>query len=505
MTAEQIQKQSELAAKVMSLTVGKLLLRWHYLSPAVARLALRQLDGEMITDGKSLCYGAQDILERYERSETLPLHDILHALIHNIFRHWNIGKVQPLVWDAACDIATEALICRIAADIMPKENAQKRAEIIRSLSEKVKPLTAEKLYAFLSRQQLSPQVLEEYCELFGVDDHKTWHNASEEREYEPEEQLPTMPVDFNDEQPAEEKSEKGETQDGDEQDSQEQQSQPQPQQQSEDTSGKAKNSVHKWFDELKEADKGELDRQWKQISRQIQSEIEGFGKSDEPAQLALIELLEHTCREKTDYRAFLRRFATAGEVMKADLEAFDVNFYCYGMQLYGDVAFIEPPEYKEVRRVKHFVIALDTSGSVGKNTVRAFVQKTYNILKSEESFFRSVNIYIVQCDTRVQNAALITSIDELEGYMAKLEIKGFGGTDFRPVFEFIDSQRAQGKLCDMKGMIFFTDAMGTFPEEMPSYETAFVIMQGDYETGEQPVLPPWVTRVELQEGDVLDV
>ena len=186
-------------------------------------------------------------------------------------------------------------------------------------------------------------------------------------------------------------------------------------------------------------------------------------------------------------------------------DEFDYIFYTYGLQLYRNVPLIEPLEYKDVKRIREFVIAIDTSGSVSGELVQRFVQKTYNILKSEESFFRSVNIYIVQCDTRVQDAALITSIDELEGYMAKLEIKGFGGTDFRPVFEFIDSQRAQGKLCDMKGMIFFTDAMGTFPEEMPSYETAFVIMQGDYETGEQPVLPPWVTRVELQEGDVLDV
>ena len=135
MTAEQIKKQeSELAAKVMDLSIGKLLLRYHYFSLALCRLAISQLPGKMMTDGKSLCYDAQFILERYKLSDTMPVHDILHSVLHNLFRHWNIGKVEPSLWDCSCDIAVEALICNIAPDLEIEQDAGKRKKIIRELS-----------------------------------------------------------------------------------------------------------------------------------------------------------------------------------------------------------------------------------------------------------------------------------------------------------------------------------------------------------------------------------
>ena len=155
MTEEQIKKQeSMLAAKVMDLSVAKLLLRYHYFSPAVGRLAIKQLTGEMMTDGKSLSYNAQLILERYRQSETLPVHDLLHCTLHNIFRHWNIGRVKPRLWDTCCDIAAEALIIETAPELEIQEDADRRRKVIRELSSQVKPLTAEKLYAYLFRKNI---------------------------------------------------------------------------------------------------------------------------------------------------------------------------------------------------------------------------------------------------------------------------------------------------------------------------------------------------------------
>ncbi|MBQ2580873.1 MAG: hypothetical protein II574_04515 [Ruminococcus sp.] len=506
MTAEQIKKQeSELAAKVMDLSIGKLLLRYHYFSLALCRLAISQLPGKMMTDGKSLCYDAQFILERYKLSDTMPVHDILHSVLHNLFRHWNIGKVKPSLWDCSCDIAVEALICNIAPDLEIEQNADKRKKIIRELSSQVKPLTAEKLYAYFSRQQLSEQTAQEYIQLFSVDEHRLWHKNNDERELEPEEQLPTMPVSESDEQSQQTEQGRNEQQGSDS----EKKEQCEENQSGERSNGDAESShsdsIEKWLDEQSKAKQKELEDSWKQIAKQVQSELEAFGRSDDPAKLTLVDILEHIGREKTDYRAFLRRFAVQGEVMKSDLDAFDVNFYCYGLKLYGDVALIEPPEYKEVKRIKDLVIAIDTSASVGRETVRAFVRKTYSILKTEESFFSRINIHILQCDIRIQDIAVMTCEQELERYIDALELKGFGGTDFRPVFEYIEEQRAQGKLSELKGMIYFTDGLGTFPEKAPDYETAFVFLQGDYEKDQKPEVPPWAVRIMLDEGDVLDV
>ena len=97
-------------------------------------------------------------------------------------------------------------------------------------------------------------------------------------------------------------------------------------------------------------------------------------------------------REKYDYTNFLKKFAVMGEVMKINDDEFDYVFYTYGLQLYKNLPLIEPLEYKEEKRIREFVIAIDTSGSVVGELVQKFVQKTYNILMSTESFFSKINI-----------------------------------------------------------------------------------------------------------------
>jgi len=505
MTEAQLQKrEAELAAEVMQMSVGKLLLRRHYFSSALGRLSFQQLGGSFLTDGRRVCYDPALLLSRYESSDLLPVHDLLHALLHNVFRHWSVGRVRAKLWDAACDIAAEALIADIDAELVPIENAQRREQVLRRFASEVKPLTAEKLYNYMDRSGMSDEQAEELCELFAVDDHRTWHKADEQQKPKDEEYLPDIcPISDGDEN--------AENNDGNQQTDDDAKGESGSQDKQENQQGKSSqggeqsssSDLDRWNDAQQSAQQGELDEQWEQIAKQIQSEIENFGRNE--SSLQLIDVLEHVTREKTDYRAFLRRFAVMGEVMKSDLDAFDVNFYCYGMDMYGDVAFIEPPEYKEVRRVRDFVIAIDTSGSVSRRTVHDFVQKTYTILKSEESFFSRVDIHILQCDVQVRDAALINCEQELESYIDGLELKGFGGTDFRPVFEYVDSVRAEGGLRELKGLIYFTDGLGTFPEKAPDYEAAFVFLQGDYEKNANPEIPSWATKIVLQEGDVSDV
>ena len=67
---------------------------------------------------------------------------------------------------------------------------------------------------------------------------------------------------------------------------------------------------------------------------------------------------------------------------------------------------IESLEYKEVRRVREFIIAIDTSGSVKGETVQKFITKTCNILTQTESFFTKVNIHIIQCDCGIKEENL---------------------------------------------------------------------------------------------------
>ena len=204
-------------------------------------------------------------------------------------------------------------------------------------------------------------------------------------------------------------------------------------------------------------------------------------------------------REKYSYESFLRRFAVRGEVMKLDMDEFDYIFYTYGLKLYGNVPLIEPLEYKEVNRVKEFVIAIDTSGSTSGDLVQAFIQKTYNILKSTESFFSRINLHIIQCDADIQEDAMITNQDEFDEYLKHMELRGLGGTDFRPVFEYVDLLRERKEFQNLRGMIYFTDGWGSFPASAPEYETAFVFVDDGMNNYE---VPSWAMKLVLQKEEI---
>lgn len=70
---------------------------------------------------------------------------------------------------------------------------------------------------------------------------------------------------------------------------------------------------------------------------------------------------------------------------------------------------VEHLEYSEVRKLQELVIAIDTSGSCKTDTVRRFMEEVYRIFSDSENFFRRMNVYILQCDFMVQDAAHITS------------------------------------------------------------------------------------------------
>ena len=223
------------------------------------------------------------------------------------------------------------------------------------------------------------------------------------------------------------------------------------------------------------------------------SHEQGFGAG------SLLLNLNAALRDKYDYGEFLRKFAVLGEEMHVNDDEFDYIYYTYGLQLYDNMPLVEPLEYRENKRIREFVIAIDTSGSCQGKTVERFLRKTYSILKSSESYFERVNIHIIQGDEKIQRDVKVTTDEEFEQYMQDVELCGFGGTDFRPVFEYVDGLIRRHEFQDLKGLIYFTDGQGTFPERMPDYQTAFVFIQEGYSIPEVPV---WAIRLILDEEDV---
>ncbi|MDE7479627.1 MAG: hypothetical protein K2M91_17105, partial [Lachnospiraceae bacterium] len=102
--------------------------------------------------------------------------------------------------------------------------------------------------------------------------------------------------------------------------------------------------------------------QWKKISERIKAELKSFSE-DKSDDKSILQNLEEATKEKYDYGDFLRKFSVSGEDIQINDDEFDYVYYTYGLALYGNLPRVEPLEYKDVNKIKEFVVAIDTSGS----------------------------------------------------------------------------------------------------------------------------------------------
>lgn len=240
----------------------------------------------------------------------------------------------------------------------------------------------------------------------------------------------------------------------------------------------------------------EIENKWQEISEQMETDMETFSKESASSEGDFIAQVKVENREKFNYPQFLRKFSVLREETAVDQDSFDYAFYSYGLSLYGNMPLIEPQEWREVQKIEEFVIVIDTSMSCSGELVKKFLEQTYAVLTESDSFFHKVNIHILQCDDQVQTDVKITCAEELVSYMDSLELFGEGGTDFRPAFAYVEELMRKQELTRLKGLLYFTDGKGIYPQKMPPYETAFLFLEEDYEDVD---VPPWAMKLILEE------
>lgn len=239
---------------------------------------------------------------------------------------------------------------------------------------------------------------------------------------------------------------------------------------------------------------------WKQISERTKEDLLMFASEWGQKTNTLKQYIREVNREKYNYETFLEKFAIMGENVELNDEEFDNIYYTYGLNMYKNVPLVEPLEYKEVNKIKEFAIAIDVSGSVKGDLVQKFIEKTYNILSRRENFFTKVNIHIILCDTDIKNDYKISNIEDLKNVLDKIVLEGFGGTDFRPVFDHIDKLKKEGEYKNLKGLVYFTDGLGDYPKKIPDYETAFCFIKKDYDKNEKKItVPSWAIKIVLED------
>ena len=108
------------------------------------------------------------------------------------------------------------------------------------------------------------------------------------------------------------------------------------------------------------------------------------------------------------------------------------------------------------------------------------------------------DLHLIQADNAIRQDLLIRNEDELIHAMNHFELRGGGGTDFRPAFEYVNQLCAEKKFSNLRGLLYFTDGMGTYPARRPAYDTAFLFLGEKFDDANGP---PWAMKVVLDEDE----
>ncbi len=446
------ERLERLGSAILSASRNELYFSMRFLDIALSGLDYRMnLNTVTVgTDGISILFNPT-YLQRVYRDDLVELNRVyLHIILHCMFRHElnREGRDEDL-WTVACDIAVESILDGIENRSIQLSVSTFREETYDWLSEECPVLTAEAIYWALERRQVQYLDILRLKQEFLRDDHQFWQ----------------------DDDPGQDES--------------------QQQEESDSPDSRAQQERRR-----------EVEAKWKRIDEKTQTNLETFFAWHGDEMGGLLKSIQIENRERYDYRAFLRRFVTLREEVKTDPDSFDYAFYSYGLELYGNIPLIEPLEYRESRKIRDFVIVIDTSDSCSDGIIERFLSETRAILNQESAFFREMNLHIIQSDAGVQMDTVLHNPEEFDQFSRSFTVKGYGGTDFRPAFDYVANLQAQGQLAELKGLLYFTDGFGTYPQKKPPYDTAFVFFREEYTDAQ---VPPWAMKVVLGPEELQEI
>ena len=539
-------KKSRICLEVLKQGYRKIYFELRFLEQALFRLIPEEKEEIFFgSDGEKLYYGREYLLTRYLQSPEAVSCDYLHTVIHCLYQHpFQACGWEGRYWNLAADIAVADVLSEIDVVWIFQQIPQECLEIADRIRQEVPVMSAFHIAAFLRNEFSEVESLYGYCfgeleELFRRDSHVCWKSGQEEEgkveseekaageeadEAESEESVAGEEVDEAeseeravgeevDEVESEERAAGGEANEVEseertgrgEADEAESEERAAGREANETELGNTvrendgrTNTGRRWPDSKKQS---QLSEEWKKIGEAVALNAGSFSKGQGKVPGSMLLTIHRLTREQYDYTEFLRKFAVMNEHMKVNMEEFDYTYYLYGLHLLGKIPLIEPLEYKEELQIREFVIVIDTSGSCSGDLVERFLNKTYNILSQMECFAQRIVLHIIQCDAAVQDDVRIECAEHMEEYIAGMELKGGGGTDFRPAFVYVDELRGSGEFKRLCGMLYFTDGYGTFPERPPDYKTAFVFVERE----DAVRVPPWAMCIYLDTESPVEV
>ncbi len=197
---------------------------------------------------------------------------------------------------------------------------------------------------------------------------------------------------------------------------------------------------------------------------------ENLKDTDEAEWEYAASLAKEVAQRKSSTPLGLERLAKKMETKNIDWK-FEL-YNAINRHMRNNYAFM-PPNKKHIYRgialpsltsdTLSLVVAIDTSGSINDELLGAFIDEFKSIMQN----FPSIIVELIIADAKVQAHYTFRGADEID-----FETRGGGGTDYRVVFEYIDSNLPMSSM-----LLYFTDGDGIFPKTPPSYEVLWALSQ----------------------------
>ena len=418
----------------------RLILEKPFLGTLVMHLPLKAVTwcATTATDARAFYYNPQYIEElNLSQTQFMLAHEALHCALGHFARRNHRTKRR---WGVACDHAVNLMLAQEGLKAPP-------GALMNPLYQH---LTAEEIYPFLLAEATDEPIDDHLYDGEGDDDHGTgegenqWNETGSNR--------------------GKEKEGKGSQSGENKLDGKGGVAQPQQQEQQGNEGGSAEHEALEGAPKPHEpslAEKEKLASQWKQRLASAAQQANQAGKLGE----SWMRLVDELIQPKLPWRMLLARYMVS--VARDD--------YSFQRQSRREGAAMMPSLFSGQVEV---VVVLDTSGSISDEEITEFVSEV-DALKGQIK----ARVTLHACDERLNSEGpwLFQSWEPIE---VPEKISGGSGTDFRPVFDWIEKENQRPDL-----LLYFTDAEGVFPEHEPAYPVIWLVK------GKAPV--PWGQRIQL--------
>ncbi len=402
----------------------RLILEKPFLGALVMHLPLKAADAKWCkttaTDARNF-YFNPDYIARLTLDQTQFV--LAHEAMHCALSHFaRRSHRRKHRWDVACDYAVNMILDE--ERMQPPDNAL--------MSASYRGLTAEEIYPLLHEDP--PEETQ--------DTHLFDNNPSEGGQGEPEQQ------------------EQQDAQGGDSQSESEPSEGDDTREQSDENRGESRQASESQAPPPP-TDPDKLDEQWKSRLAAAAQAARQAGKLSQ----SLMRLVDNLLAPQLPWRALLARYmmSTARDdysfqrASRREGEALMPRLHSQGVSV---------------------AVALDTSGSVSSEELQEFLGEI-DALKAQVR----ADVILHACDDKLDPTGP-WKYAPWEAITLPGQVSGGGGTDFRPVFEWLAKENLNPDL-----LVYFTDAEGGFPDREPNFPVLWLVK------GKAPV--PFGIRLQL--------